>query len=321
MQTISIGIIGFNEEYGIGKLLESLYEQTLLRFPYQIEIIVISNGSTDGMVAVAKEKLARLVEVKIHCQVVELELADKCAAWNYFVHQAASQADFYILLDADVVLVASSGLEELIDILMQYPECRICGGRVVNHKGQQVEYLVDGKCYAARGNFLQEVVIPTGVVMDDAYILVTLVTNWYATDFKTGFEKGYVQRSNQIIVSAGATPRDRDIRYWLACRKRTITAEYTQRLVDYCMRNILGGGEQAKNISLQLSQSNPNWFTQFLNQVNSMPQFNPPKIQSLFSSKDYLKFFVYCYCYLLALKGIRDQEFGHLAWKLKGWFW
>jgi glycosyltransferase involved in cell wall biosynthesis len=31
MQKLSIGIIGFNEEDGIGKLLESLQEQTLLK--------------------------------------------------------------------------------------------------------------------------------------------------------------------------------------------------------------------------------------------------------------------------------------------------
>jgi len=31
MQKLSIGIIGFNEEDGIGKLLESLQEQTVLK--------------------------------------------------------------------------------------------------------------------------------------------------------------------------------------------------------------------------------------------------------------------------------------------------
>jgi glycosyltransferase involved in cell wall biosynthesis len=321
MQTISIGIIGFNEEYGVGKLLDSLREQTLLKLPFQVEIVVISNGSTDSMVAIAKEKLQLFLELEVCYWVVELELADKCAAWNHFVHHAASPADFYILLDADVVLVHPSGLEDLITTLVDRPDCRICGGKIINHKGQLVEHLVDGKCYAARGDFLRQVAIPTGVVLDDAYILVTLVTNWYETDFETGRQKGYVQRTDQVIVSAGATPRDRDIRYWLACRKRTITAEYTQRWIDYCMRNILGGGEPAKTIAMQLFHTNPNWYTQFLNQVNSLPDFKPPAIGSPFAIKDYLQYFVYCYSYLLAVKGIRDKEFGHLAWKLKGWFW
>jgi glycosyltransferase involved in cell wall biosynthesis len=321
MQTISIGIIGFNEEYGVGKLLNSLREQTLLKLPFQIEIIVISNGSTDRMVAVAKEKLELLLESEVCYQVVELELADKCAAWNHFVHHAASPADFYILLDADVVLVNPSGLEELIAVLVDCPECRICGGKIINQKGKLVDHVVDGKCYAARGDFLRQVSIPTGVVLDDAYILVTLVTNWYETDFETGVQKGYVKRTEQVIVSAGGTPRDRNIRYWLACRKRTITAEYTQRFIDYCMRNILGGGEQAKTIAMQLFQTNPTWFTQFLNQVNFLPSFKPPAIHSLFAFKEYLQWVIYCYSYLLAVKGIRDKEFGHQAWKLKGWFW
>jgi len=45
-----------SKEYGIGRLLYSLQEQTLLKGSYETEFIVVSNGSYDNMVAVAKGK-------------------------------------------------------------------------------------------------------------------------------------------------------------------------------------------------------------------------------------------------------------------------
>ena len=54
MLKISIGILGYNEEYGIKMLLDSLQEQTLLKkSDYEVEIIVVSNGSSDDTVGVA----------------------------------------------------------------------------------------------------------------------------------------------------------------------------------------------------------------------------------------------------------------------------
>lgn len=321
MQKISIGIIGFNEEYGLEKLLDSLQEQNLLKGSYDVEIVVISNGSYDNMVSVAQEKLAKFSDLGVKSKVVELALADKCAAWNHFVHQVSDRADYYILLDADVVLVNASGLEEIITILIENPDCRICGGKIVNQKGEVTDRLADGKCYATLGDILRNIAIPNGVVSDDTYVVITAVTNWYETDFEQGLKKGYIRQSSSITVSYGGTPRDKNISYWIACRKRTLTSVYTQRQVDYCMRNIFGGGEKARDISMRLFRENPDWFLKFLNKDNYSLKFEPPAIHSLLTFRDILQYIVYCYCYVLSVKGIRNQEFGHLAWKLKSRYW
>jgi glycosyltransferase involved in cell wall biosynthesis len=322
MQKLSIGIIGFNEEDGIGKLLESLQEQTLLKNSYDVEVIVVSNGSYDNMVAIAKEKLIPFDNLGVKTKVVELAIADKCAAWNHFIHEASAQADYYIVLDADVALVNKSGLEEMINILVAHPECRVCGGKIVGKKGDVIDRQVDGKCYAAPGDVLRNIAIPNGIVMDDAYIAITAVTNWYETDFEQGNKKGYVKQVDNITVSCGETARDKtDISYWLASRKRTITGGYVQKHVDYCMRNIFGGGESAKNISMKLFYSNPDWFLEYLKREDFKPDFNPPAISTLLSVKGILLYIIYCYCYGLSIKGIKEREFGHLAWKLKGRYW
>jgi len=296
-------------------------EQTILKDAHNIEIVVVSNGFCDNMVSVAQEKLLLFSDLGIKTKIVELELADKCAAWNYFIHQASNPADYYILFDADVVLVNQSGIAEIINILVKHPECRICGPKIVDQQGEVLDR-VDGKCYAAPGNILRDIAIPNGIVMDDAYIFVTAVSNWYETDFVAGLNKGYVKQSDSIIISCGETLRDQtDVSYWIACRKRTIIGTYTQKHIDYCMREMFGGGELAKNISMKLYNLNPDWFLKYLHHEDSLPQLERPTLGVFLSLKQLVKYLVYCYSYILAIRGIRDKGFGHLAWKLKHRYW
>lgn len=330
VEKISIGILGYNEEYGIARLLDSLQTQTLLREAShqatQLEVVVISNGSRDSMAAVAQAKLKPIAALGIATQVVELPVADKCAAWNYFIHKVAKPADCYILLDADIALIGEDSLNLLVTALEQNPDCRIYGGRVLNPRGEIVNPdWIDGKCYAIRGTLARHVYIPRGIVLDDAYVSSTVLTNWYENPPEVGLKRGYLGLTDHPIIQSGITPRDRDKSYWIACRKRTIMAEYTQRHLDYCMRVVFGGGELAKDIALKLSTTNPNWFTEYLNRVsqtNSAPIFSPPQAKAkLPGLKEMAQVAVYCYCYMLSVIGIRNQEFGHLAWKLRSRYW
>ncbi|MBW4464625.1 MAG: glycosyltransferase family 2 protein [Pegethrix bostrychoides GSE-TBD4-15B] len=324
VESLAIGILGYNEAYGIVYLLDSLRAQTLLSRDCPIEISVISNGSQDNMAAVAKAQLADFHSDchQIKTQVVELPTADKCAAWNYFVHQLAKPADCYILLDADVVLCDGESLARLVKLLEQLPDCRIAGGQVINAKQEVVNRdWVDGKCYALRGEIARNLHIPAGIVLDDAYLASTVLTNWYEISSETGLSRGYMRLVDQPSVRCGNTPRDRKISYWIAARKRTITAEYTQRHVDFCMRSLFGGGEAAKAILMKLATTNPDWFTQYLAQVSDQdwPRFDPPSLQ--LSPRQLIQVLAYCYSYLLSVVGIRNREFGHLAWKLKHRYW
>lgn len=322
IETIAIGILGYNEAYGIVHLLNSLKAQSLLSWDYSIEISVISNGSQDNMAAVAKAQLAEFPpDCRHKTQVIELPIADKCAAWNHFVHQVAKPADIYILLDADVVLCDPESLTRLVELL-EHPDCRIAGGQVMNAKQEIVNRdWVDGKCYALRGEIARSLYIPAGVVLDDAYLSSTVLTNWYEISPEAGISRAYMRLVDQPSVRSGSTPRDRSIRYWIAARKRTITAEYTQRHVDSCIRSLFGGGEAAKAILMKLSTTNPDWFTEYLDQVSDQdwPRFNPPSLQ--LSPRQIMQVLAYCYCYLLSVVGIRSREFGHLAWKLKHRYW
>jgi len=321
MQKIAIGVLGYNEEFGVGRLLESLRSQTLIHEDYSISVTVVSNGSTDRMAAVAREKLRDPALSGIQTQVVELPIADKCNAWNHFVHCAASAADYYILLDADVILITSTALSELIDTLQQNQNARLCAGKVIDHKGNVLVRNLDGKCYAARGEILGQIVIPEGIVMDDTYILVTAITNWYGIEFEAGMQKGYLAHAKNPTVQCGSTPRDRNLTYWLASRKRTIIGGYVQGQIDFCMKTLFGGGESAKQIALELSKTNPHWFSEFLKKKTDRPPFNPSSMMRSTSLKNIIQFGVYCYCYLLSLKGVWDHEFGHRAWRLKSRYW
>ncbi|MBD1849217.1 glycosyltransferase family A protein [Leptolyngbya sp. FACHB-711] len=321
MQKIAIGILGYNEEFGIGRLLDSLRSQTLIQQEYSISITVVSNGSTDRMAAIAREALREFAPFGIQAQVIELPIADKCNAWNHFVHHATEPADYYILLDADVVFITPTGLSELIDTLKHNQNARLCAGKVMDHNGNVVVRKLDGKCYAAQGEILRQIVIPEGIVMDDAYVLVTAVTHWYEIDVETGMQKGYLARVQNPTVQSGSTPRDRNLTYWLACRKRTIIGSYVQEQIDFCMRTLFGGGDSAKQIVMQLFQTNPHWFSEFLKQKADRPPFKPSEVARSAGLKNIMQFSVYCYCYLLSLKSVWNHEFGHHAWKLKSRYW
>jgi glycosyltransferase involved in cell wall biosynthesis len=330
IERVSVGILGYNEEFGVAQLLDSLHTQTLfqkaqLKQVKQLEVIVISNGSQDQMAAVAREKLKSLAVLGTVTQVIELPIADKCAAWNHFIHKAAQAADCYIFLDADVTLIGTDSLSQLVTALRQRPECRIYGGQVLNPRGEIVNRdWIDGKCYAIRGTLARNIYIPNGIVLDDAYVASTVLTNWYEISPEVGRKLGYLGLTTNSIVQSGHTPRDRNKSYWIACRKRTIMAEYTQYHLDYCMRVVFGGGELARDVALKLSAMNPNWFTEYLHRVSkaTVPKFAPPQIKAqLPDLKEIAQIAVYCYCYMLSTIGIRNREFGHLAWKLKGRYW
>lgn len=321
MGTVVVGIIGYNEEHGIGRLLDSLLPQTLWSLPGAAEVVVVSNGSTDRMVEVAREKLAAFSARGIPARVVSLAAADKCAAWNHLVHEARPGADTYLFLDADVVVTEADGLEALLAELRSDPACRICGARIVNRKGEVIDRHVDGKCYAARGDILADVAIPRGVVMDDTFVAVTIVTNWYETDFPTGMDRGLVRRLERVIVRYGEAPRDVDKAYWLSVGRRTLIGTYVQAEVDFCMRRLLGGGEAARKASIALHRGNPDWLWNHLTHAGTLPRPQLPRWRIASLPKDLVKAAVALYTWFLARRGIRTAQFGTLAWRLPHKYW
>ncbi|MDG6096173.1 glycosyltransferase family 2 protein [Alteromonas sp. ZYF713] len=93
----NIVMFAYNEQDNIETSITSVFNSTN---EYLHRFYVIANGCTDSTVSVAegvKQKL-NFEKLTVH----EIELGDKCNAWNTYVHQVADEVAVHFFVDADV---------------------------------------------------------------------------------------------------------------------------------------------------------------------------------------------------------------------------
>jgi len=93
----NIVMFAYNEQDNIETSITSVFNST---DEYLHRFYVIANGCTDNTVSVAnavKQKL-NFNELTVH----EIELGDKCNAWNTYVHELADEVAVHFFVDADV---------------------------------------------------------------------------------------------------------------------------------------------------------------------------------------------------------------------------
>ena len=117
----SIGVIVFNEEANIEKLLDALLSQELHQAQIK-EIIVVSSACTDGTDNIVKKYESENKKIKL---ITEPERRGKSSAINKFI--AASKSDLLIIESGDTI-PAKDTVEKLI-LPFKEPEIGMTGGR------------------------------------------------------------------------------------------------------------------------------------------------------------------------------------------------
>lgn len=200
---LAIGILAHNEEGFIGATISSLLSQSAIADPaVRKQIVVVANGCSDGTAKEAAEALARAPEnAGCEVEVREVAAAGKANAWNIFVHEAsAPDADYFVLLDADIEFAQSDAIERLVRHLEENPEIVIApdqpvkkfdGGRgllrplirALQKTGGDDDHALSGQLYAARAQVLRSVTMPRGVVVEDGFLrAMTLTRNFTAPE-------------------------------------------------------------------------------------------------------------------------------------------
>ena len=132
---VSIGIIAWNEEKGIGAMLESVFQQTLFaelaRRGRHCEILCVTNGCTDRTPEVVAEIFARKSRehpeaANFSCRVMDVSQRGKINSWNRFVHSfSARDAKYLFLMDADILIHPRETLWNMVNTLEKDREASI----------------------------------------------------------------------------------------------------------------------------------------------------------------------------------------------------
>lgn len=276
---IVIGMLAWNEENSIARTIASLGCQTLLERAdgggFRIEIIVVPNGCTDrtpGVAAAALEEVRRRFP-QVVVRVEALAEGGKSNAWNQFIHRLAPQdADYFILMDADIELLTPRTLEAMWRALEDNAHAVIATDQPVKHlvrkarlnplervllgAGEMTKATpgqLTGQLYAARAAWLRRVWIPRGIIVEDGFLKQILCTD--------GFSEP--RDNSRIVRAAGAShlfecyTKFRDI--WNHQVRQALGHTLYTYLTKYIRTSI--AERPAYGPLREKSQRDPEWFT------------------------------------------------------------
>ncbi len=195
MVSVTIGVPAYNEEANIQKLLLSILEQKVTGFSLE-KIIVLSDGSSDGMVEKVKQLNNPLIKT-----------------WDYKVRKGKSyhlntffkriDSDILILFDADVILRGNDVLINLIKPLLKEKKVGLVSGdfqpiHVENFiekankatinvfealrrefKGGNNVLGCTGRLMAVRKDLYKKLFVPHRMVLNDIYMYFDCLANGY----------------------------------------------------------------------------------------------------------------------------------------------
>ncbi|ABO07915.1 glycosyltransferase [Pyrobaculum calidifontis] len=191
---VTIGIPVYNEEKNIQRLLKSLAIQKNVNID---QTIIVNDGSTDNTTAKIHE-LNTSIKNKLNLHIINLEKnMGKANALNIIFNKANSE--ILIILDADVILIKSNTLEELLRCFQMDKNIGLVSGWYImeplkstniiarayrfsnilleNLSKKKPLYSATGAIMALHKSIYKKLSLPHNVVRDDAYIYLYTVKN------------------------------------------------------------------------------------------------------------------------------------------------
>jgi hypothetical protein len=246
---ISIGMLVYNGAATLPITIDSLLSQQLLRDPdVMVSIHIVANGCTDASVAIAERMLGEARNAQPDAwwsyRVHDLAIANKCQAWEHFVHVASERdAELIVMLDCDIVFGGTDTLTALTRAFEGDPVLQISTSLPVKDVELQAkgmlqwtsskvndsrldEHGVCGQLYAARAAMLRKIHMPLGLSAEDGYIRAMVLTD----GFRSAEVLPRVRRAPgaRHIFEAHTSPR-RIIRHemWMTCEFVKLTYLYS----------------------------------------------------------------------------------------------
>jgi glycosyltransferase involved in cell wall biosynthesis len=205
---ISIGILAHNEAASIHVTLESLFQQSLFQSSHhEVEVVCVPNGCSDDTAIVSHQVLMRLMDqyapMNVKWKVCELAQPGKPNAWNHYVHEFADRdADYLILMDADIWFVQMETLDRMVAVLDRDSEVWVAVDQpikdvVLKKNKNPIEHLstfvselsgsnnavwLCGQLYCARAEVLRRIYFPLELTADDGFLYEMITTDGLTTE-------------------------------------------------------------------------------------------------------------------------------------------
>lgn len=226
---VAIGILVYNGADTLPATLSSLADQDLLRDATStVSVHVVANGCTDDSAAVARAQLdaIRVADpaARWSAHVHELEVANKCNAWEHFVHHASeADADLLVLLDCDILFGDQATLSRMVHALRDDPRLHVATSFPVKHVELEAssvlerlssritdsradEHAVCGQLYAGRAEVLRRIHMPIGLQVEDGFIRAMVLTD----GFRSAEQLERIRRIDDVrhVYEAHLSPSD-----------------------------------------------------------------------------------------------------------------
>ena len=288
---ISIGILAHNEAASIHKTLESLFQQSLFKNQnHTIEIICVPNGCSDRTADRSREVLTQLVSPDLSSTVTwdvcELAQPGKPNALNHYVHQFSDrQADYLILMDADIWFEQEKTLESLVDLLERESHVWVSvdqpikdviskpNKNLIEHLSTFVSELsgsnnavwLCGQLYCARAGVLRNIYMPTELSAEDSFLYQMVTTDGLKTEPRPDRIARAPQASHVFETYTNPQQLIKHER-WLIIANITnsLIFEHVQKAVKDMQSMPSQELYSASTLFRTWDQQNPRWVTQLL---------------------------------------------------------
>lgn len=187
----SVAVFAHNEDANIVELINNIFENSCSRLN---RLLVIANGCRDHTVQRVQELQAHHTKL----QLLELDLGDKCNAWNEYVYNWIDVSNVHFFVDADVHF-SSQAFSLMSTHLVESSEAvAIAGlpfsGRNQNYYRSLVEekQCLFGNLYGLKSSFIghiraKQFKLPIGLMWIDSALTKMInrnVSNHYEKDSK-----------------------------------------------------------------------------------------------------------------------------------------
>jgi glycosyltransferase involved in cell wall biosynthesis len=149
-------MFAYNEARHIEKSVRSVLSNVDKRLK---SFIVIANGCTDATVDILRNIKQQLEFTKL--EIVDIEIGDKCNAWNEYVHHLHTDSAVHFFTDADVEFTYMA-FPKMFDTLLEQTSAQAIAGMPFSGRNKRFyrELIINrsclfGNCYGVKLDFLK----------------------------------------------------------------------------------------------------------------------------------------------------------------------